>query len=251
MMPQNADLRIGTAGWRIPTQQNASFPTCGSHLERYARQLRATEINSSFYRSHKPQTYARWAASVPPDFRFSVKLPREITHKRKLVAIVEPLEQFLEQVQNLSGKLGPLLLQLPPSLAFDEEVAFSFFAVLRARFAGHVACEPRHPTWFGPAAARTLTQAQIARVAADPALTPEASIPGGWAGLSYRRWHGSPVTYSSPYSGLELDRLASDLRSSMSGGGPCWCVFDNTARGEAAGNARELCRRMLAEPPGC
>ena len=240
-----ADLRIGTAGWSIPGPERAWFPTEGSHLERYAQRLRATEINSSFYRSHKPQTYARWAASVPADFRFAVKLPREITHKRKLVAIAEPLEQFLEEVQHLSDKLGPLLVQLPPSLAFDEEVAFSFFAALRARFAGSVVCEPRHPTWFSPAAAKALIDARIARVAADPTLSPEAKIPGGWNGLTYRRWHGSPVTYSSAYSGSDLDRFAFDLHESMRGGGPHWCIFDNTARGEAAGNARELCIRML------
>ena len=238
------DLRIGTAGWSIPGPERAWFPTTGSHLERYAQRLRATEINSSFYRSHKPQTYVRWAASVPADFRFAVKLPREITHTRKLVAIAEPLERFLDEVQNLSGKLGPLLVQLPPSLAFDEEVAVSFFAVLRARFAGSVVCEPRHPTWFNAAAARALTDAHIARVAAEPALSPEAKIPGAWSGLTYRRWHGSPVTYSSAYSSRDLDRFACDLTEAMSGGGTHWFIFDNTARGEAAGNARELCLKM-------
>lgn len=246
----NADLRIGTAGWSIPGHQSAWFPTKGSHLERYAQRLRATEINSSFYRSHKPQTYARWAASVPADFRFAVKLPREITHTRKLVAIVEPLDRFLEEIRSLSGKLGPLLVQLPPSLAFSEEVSDSFFSALRERFAGNVVCEPRHPTWFGPTAGKALAEAHVARVAADPAVTPEAKAPGGWKGLTYHRLHGSPVTYSSAYNGSDLDRLASDLRGSLSGGGPCWCIFDNTTRGEAAGNAHELCQKMFAEDVG-
>ena len=243
-MDGKADLRIGTAGWSIPPDQSSWFPAPGSHLERYARRLPATEINSSFHRSHKPQTYARWSSSVPANFRFAVKLPREITHTRRLVSIVEPLDRFLEEVGNLQGKLGPLLVQLPPSLAFSEAVATPFFAALRARFQGSVVCEPRHPTWFGAMAEAVLIEAHVARVAADPAPAAEAVMPGGWTGLTYRRLHGSPIMYSSRYGDMDLDRLASALRGSAAEGTPCWCIFDNTARGEAARNARELCCRM-------
>ena len=90
-----SELRIGTAGWSIPKQHAAAFPGTGVHIERYARQLHAVEINSSFYRPHKPATYARWAASVPPEFRFAVKLPREITHERRLADVTAPLERLL------------------------------------------------------------------------------------------------------------------------------------------------------------
>ena len=75
---------VGCAGWSIPRQHASYFPSEGSHLERYARFLPAVEINSSFYRPHKPATYARWAASVPDGFRFLFKLPRAITHERRL-----------------------------------------------------------------------------------------------------------------------------------------------------------------------
>ena len=72
--------RIGCAGWSIHKDAAAAFPVEGSHLERYARVFPAVEINSSFYRPHKPETYARWADSVPDGFRFAVKVPRAITH---------------------------------------------------------------------------------------------------------------------------------------------------------------------------
>jgi uncharacterized protein YecE (DUF72 family) len=234
------DYWIGTAGWTIPKDQAAAFPIAGSHLERYAQQLQATEINSSFYRSHKPQTYSRWAASVPADFRFAVKLPRDITHTRKLVAIEEPLERFLNEIQCLGGKLGPLLVQLPPSLAYVEEVAIAFFEVLRERFEGDVACEPRHATWFSDSVSAALSRAHVVRVAADPACVPEAASPGGWTGFTYRRLHGSPRMYFSPYDLQELNRIAFEMQSPTPDDRASWCIFDNTAHGEATQNALQL-----------
>src|SRR6185312_17112458 len=98
-------------------------------------------INSSFYRPHRPATYARWAASVPAGFRFAVKVPKEITHTRRLVATAEPLRRFLAEASALGDKIGPLLVQLPPSLAYDSDVAAGFFDALRERFEGSVVCE--------------------------------------------------------------------------------------------------------------
>src|SRR5207245_7038537 len=102
---------VGCAGWSIPKEHAGLFPTQGSHLERYAGRLNAVEINSSFYRPHRPATYARWAGSVPADFRFAVKVPREITHRRRLADAAEPLDAFLAAAGHLGDKLGPLLVQ--------------------------------------------------------------------------------------------------------------------------------------------
>ena len=128
--------RIGTAGWGIPRRHAHAFPGAGGHLERYARVLPAVEINSSFYRPHRPATYARWAASVPPGFRFAAKVPRAVTHERRLVDAAEPLARFLGEVAALGPALGPLLVQLPPSLRYDGAVAERFLGLLRGRFAG-------------------------------------------------------------------------------------------------------------------
>ena len=99
-------IRIGTAGWTIPREYARRFASIGTHLERYAQVLHCVEVNSSFYRSHLPATYARWAAVVPAHFRFAVKLPRAITHDMLLQQWRAPLDRFLEETSALGDKLG-------------------------------------------------------------------------------------------------------------------------------------------------
>jgi uncharacterized protein YecE (DUF72 family) len=228
---------VGTAGWSIPQHYANVFDTPGKHLARYGARLAAVEINSSFYRPHKPETYARWAASVPDSFRFAVKVPREITHSRKLMAVATSLKDFLGQVSNLGDRLGPLLVQLPPSFRYDKTTVTGFFEMMRAKFDGGVVCEPRHASWFTDDVDEALRRFKVARVAADPAPAPRAAQPGGWPGLVYRRLHGSPKMYYSAYSAAYLKALARDMRASAA---PQWCIFDNTAVGAALGNALEL-----------
>ncbi|MFL5091633.1 MAG: DUF72 domain-containing protein, partial [Xanthobacteraceae bacterium] len=162
-------IAIGTAGWTIPSAHASQFPAPGGHLQRYARRFTAVEINSTFYRPHRPATFARWAAAVPDGFRFAVKVPKEITHERRLLDAREPLERFLSEVSLLGEKLGPLLVQLPPTLAYDAAVARAFFCALRQRHGGAIVCEPRHPSWFGDVGSNAWAKLRIARVAADPA----------------------------------------------------------------------------------
>jgi uncharacterized protein YecE (DUF72 family) len=239
-------IHVGCAGWSIPREYAERFPVRGTHLQRYAQRLPAVEINSSFYRPHRPETYARWAASVPASFQFAVKVPREITHVRRLRDIAAPLDRFLSEIQALGAKLGPLLVQLPPSLRFDPPIVEAFFATLRGRFGGGVVCEPRHASWFSEPAERLLITAQVARVAADPALGPAAAQPGGWPGLVYQRLHGSPEMYALAYSDTYLDTLAGRLRAAAQAT-PAWCIFDNTARGAATANALDVWARL--SPP--
>ncbi len=236
-MKDPAAIYLGTAGWSLPREQWPAFPTDGTHLQRYAGRFRAVEINSSFYRPHRPATYAKWAASVPAAFHFCVKVPKQITHEQRLIGCEALLERFLHECGHLEEKLGCLLVQLPPSLAFDSASACDFFDALRARYGGFVAIEPRHPSWLE--ADGLLQQAQIARVAADPAPFPEAAEPGGWRGLRYYRLHGSPRLYYSGYEAEHLDALAKRLVGE-GGGADCWCIFDNTASGAATADALGL-----------
>ena len=145
------------------------FRTTGSHLERYGAVLNAVEINSSFYRPHRTATYERWAASVPEHFRFAVKIPKAMTHEHRLKGIGDLLDRFLSEVSGLGPKLGPLLVQLPPSLRFEDGIADAFLRELRSRVEGPLVCEPRHATWFTPEIEALLDELRIARVAADPA----------------------------------------------------------------------------------
>ena len=237
-------IRIGTAGWSIPKQQAAEFSGEGTHLERYARRFSCVEINSSFYRPHMPATYARWSASVPPGFRFAVKLPREISHLRRLVAVTEPLDRFLAEIAALGDRLGPLLVQLPPSFRYEEALVGAFLQTLRARFDGNVVCEPRHSSWFTASVDEVLARFRVARVMADPAPAPGAGVPGGWPGISYQRLHGSPKMYYSGYSTEFLDLTARAMQDTAAHPEESWCIFDNTAEGKAAEDALSLLARL-------
>jgi len=209
----------------------------GSHLERYASVFNVVEINTSFYRPHRRATYERWAASVPDDFAFAVKLPKAITHEARLVVDAEPIERFLEETAGLGGKRGPILIQLPPSLGFDEAIAEAFFRLLRKRTEAALACEPRHRGWFTPMADALLVRHRVARVAADPAPVAGAGEPGGWTGLRYTRLHGSPEMYRSAY---DVETIAGYARAASAGGVESWTIFDNTMVGAATVNALEM-----------
>jgi uncharacterized protein YecE (DUF72 family) len=246
-MKSLSPILIGCAGWNVPKESAAHFPAEGSHLARYAQALTAVEINSSFYRPHRVTTYARWAASVPPSFRFAVKMPKRITHELLLAEADAPLAEFLKQVAGLGDKLGCLLVQLPPRLALDRKIAGAFFKRLRGSTAVPIACEPRHATWFTPSAEKLLAKHAIARVAADPALVPAAALPDDWSTLAYYRLHGSPRMYYSTYSPDYLQSLASALREQQSTRRAVWCIFDNTAVGAATENALELLK-LLSTP---
>ena len=237
---------VGTAGWSLPPREQPHFPAGGSHLERYARVFRAAEINSTFHRGHRASTYARWAASVPAGFRFSVKLPRAITHEARLKGARTLVERFLEELQPLGERLGCLLAQLPPKLEFDARTARAFLDELRDRFEGGIAMEPRHETWFTPAADRLLLRFRAARVAADPPRAPHGDEPGGWAGMAYYRLHGSPRVYYSSYTADFLDALAARLDALRMSGIPAWCIFDNTTLGAGTANALALRERLAA-----
>lgn len=206
----------------------------------------AVEINSSFYRPHRPATYARWAASVPDDFRFAVKLPKAITHDARLVGCERAITAFATETASLGGKRGAILVQLPPSLAFDAAVAAAFLDAVRpAVGATPVVCEPRHASWFAGEADALLARHRIARVAADPPPAPGADEPGGWPGLRYVRLHGSPRVYWSRYDMATIARIGDTARASAA---DSWIVFDNTASGAAIENALELRERLGAEP---
>jgi len=227
---------IGTAGWSVAKQDSASFPAEGSALERYAAIFPAVEINSSFHRPHRASTWDRWRTSVPDDFRFSVKVPKQITHVKKLVDCSAELSIFLEEAGHLKHKLAVLLVQLPPKLAFETPVAETFFRDLIDRTDARIACEPRHLSWFTPEADLMLQQSGISRVAADPAICEAAARPGGDARLNYWRLHGSPVIYRSSYR----DRIPFYAEQLQAAEAEPWCIFDNTASSAATRDALDL-----------
>ncbi len=220
---------IATAGWSIPKTVAHRFPETGSGISRYAAVFNGVEINSTFYRRHRMNTFERWANSVPDDFRFAVKLPREITHGHRLHAIGQIFKTFVEELSALNGKLGPLLCQLPSTLEFDGNEATAAFETMREVFPGILVLEPRHTSWAMPSAKQVLTRYAVNRVLADPAPVWPASDFS--EPPRYVRLHGAPRMYYSDYSAEEIRSFEKRLCAGS------WCVFDNTASGAAIQNA--------------
>jgi uncharacterized protein YecE (DUF72 family) len=241
----SVEPRIGCAGWAIRREHSDRFAPVGTHLQRYATLFNCVEINSCFYRPHRRSTYERWAASVPDVFQFAVKLPKLITHGLRLVGAVPELERFLNETGGLGDKLGPILIQLPPSFAYDAATVRPFFVDLRERFNGQVVFEPRHDTWFTPDIDEYLREMRVARVAADPARVPAGAHPAGYEGVVYYRLHGSPRVYYSAYPPETLSGIAHALDEKSSRGVSTWCIFDNTALGAATNDALEV-KRLLS-----
>jgi uncharacterized protein YecE (DUF72 family) len=237
-------VRIGCAGWQM---RGDEAPRAGAtHLERYGAIFTSVEIPNGPGRPPRRATYERWAASVPGDFRFAVRLPRLITHVNRLVDVDDVRDLFLEQAQGLGEKLGTLLVQLPPDLPFDPEVARPFFAGLRGCFDGGIVVEPREAGWFTHEADVLLSELRVARAVPDPAIVPAAAQPGGWAGTVYFRLHGSPEQAQSLYDQAFLAAMVERLRWHEKNGSYAWCIFDNTARKGAVSNALQMLRLLEA-----
>ena len=229
-------LHVGTAGWQLPKDLPARAEA--SALERYAEHFNGVELNSTHYKHHMDRTFQRWAASVPKDFRFAVKMHRDITHIQRLTQ-VGPMQAFLEEVSALGEKLGPVLVQLPPKLAWIEECGDVLEAV-RGVYKGPLVVEPRHPSWSDGVVLRKLRQANISVVAADPPLIIPALKPLGDPVLCYFRLHGNPRMYWSPYDEPTLCAVAHQVAELLKLGQHAWVMFDNTASLAAVPNALRL-----------
>lgn len=234
---------IGTAGWSIPKLTAENFPLDGSGLERYAAIFKAVEINSSFYRPHRISTWERWRAATPPEFRFSVKVPKLVTHQHKLIDCETAMDDFLAQAHTLCEKLAVLLVQLPPSLVFEPKIVAAFFSMMTAKTSARWVCEPRHISWFSNGADHVLKDHNVSRVAADPAMCEVAGRPGGSVAFCYWRLHGSPFKYRSSYAD-RLPSYAALIRRNTTNG-EAWCIFDNTASSAATQDALALHRLLI------
>ena len=232
---------IGTAGWSIPSQFRDQFQGPGTHLERYSRVFNCVEINSAFYRDHKPETYARWSFSVPEDFRFSVKLSKYFIHVQRLTETGLALEKVIQGISELGHKWGALLIQLPPSLIFHLDTAVRFVVHLRKYYKGVIIWEPRHISWASPEAIQLFADYKISKAVADPEPCPLSKDSHSRVeSVQYWRLHGSPKMYESRYEKETLKEVAEKLQHPHNPVMQTWCIFDNTTFGYATENAIEL-----------
>src|SRR5687768_2886137 len=131
VMPIKQTFHIGTSGWSYKHWKDIYYPAGmkpTDYLEYYSREFEIAEINTSFYQLPKKQTVFNWVAKVPGGFKFCPKLSRYITHMKKLNDPEEPLQKFFEIFEPMCPVMGPVLIQLPPSLKYNKNVAETFFS---------------------------------------------------------------------------------------------------------------------------
>jgi uncharacterized protein YecE (DUF72 family) len=157
-------------------------------------------------------------------------MPRTITHECALRHAVREITAFFGGIEALQPKLGAVLIQLPRSLEFSAALVRAFFKSVPRWRAVRLVCEPRHASWFTPAADTLLERLDISRAATDPSPFAPAGRPGGSRGFNYFRWHGSPRMYYSSYSDSQLKAFAALAKAAGGArGAEAWCIFDNTA----------------------
>lgn len=236
---------VGTSGWTYNHWRGAFYPIGGprSHwLDFYADRFNSVELNATFYRSIGERTFANWYTRTPPGFVWSVKANRYITHIRRLHEAQEPMERFLSSVAALQEKLGPVLMQLPPNLAYEKSIFESFVRLLPASM--KFAIEARHPAWFRDEVHTALIERNIAWCISDTAGRypyREAVT----ADFIYIRLHGSRALYASDYTDPELHAWAEKIRTWNR---ETYVYFDNDFMAYAPQNALRL-RELLGDHP--
>jgi uncharacterized protein YecE (DUF72 family) len=237
-------IRLGCSGWsydhwREPVYHGAPARTW---LRRYAERFDTVEINSTFYRLPRRSAVAGWADQTPDGFCFAVKVSRYLTHIRRLTETGRGFELLLDRIQPLvdSGKLGPLLWQLPGTFARDDERLAGALAELPAGFRHCI--EFRHPSWFVPAVMDMLREHDIALVVGDhperPFQTTERT-----AGWSFVRFHYGHRGRRGNYSDRELETWARRIRA-WARDGDVYAYFNNDWEAFAVRNAEHLARRL-------
>ena len=240
-----ARVFIGTSGWAYPDWRKTFYPAGlpGSrYLEFYAREFPTAEVNYSFYRLPKPETYAKWAGQVSGDFLFSVKASRLITHTRRLDGAGEAWQAFVGNARMLGARLGPILLQFPASFRCDRNRLAAFLETAQDAAPDdrplRLVFEFRHESWFTPETFRLLKRFNAALCIADSPSYPRRDLLT--ADFAYLRFHGRTRLFASSYSRDELAAEARAIRRYQREGADVFVYFNNTDRGHAIANARTL-----------
>jgi uncharacterized protein YecE (DUF72 family) len=233
-------LYVGTSGWNYPgwvAGLYAGVPRA-RWLAHYAARFNAVEVNASFYREVRADTWRRWASETPEGFRFAVKAHRYLTHMRRLDFDNASLARQRDATAALGGRLAAVLWQLPPSLARDDARLERFLAQLARWPQARHAVEFRHRSWFAPAVADALAARRVAICQSDAADWPLWDAAS--CDLVYLRLHGHRVTYRSRYGVAGLRAWAARAARWWREGRTVLAFFDNTDAGAAPGDAAAL-----------
>jgi uncharacterized protein YecE (DUF72 family) len=238
------DIRIGTSGWSYVHWRKVFYPEdlpAPSWFGYYSRYFDTVEVKNTFRDLPDETTFAKWHADAPPQFVFSVKASRHITHVKKLKNVDAALSLFLERVSGLKRQLGPLLFQLPPDLKYDAARLEDFLDLLPSR--KRYVIEVRHRSWLNDGMADLLSRRKVAFCIHDH--FEEKSPAYITANFSYFRFHGHSKKYGDSYPKRVLTSYAETMAKLLDSGKDVFAYFNNDASGRALKNAVSL-RKILA-----
>jgi uncharacterized protein YecE (DUF72 family) len=246
-------ILLGTSGWEYSEWVGPVYPRVGGRdrLRYYAGIFPIVEVNSTFYRLPAPSVARRWVERTPAGFRFAAKFPQSITHHERLKGSGDDLARFLEVLRPIreAGRFAAALLQLPPSLPFDEPTVRAFAARIPSDLP--VAVEFREASWMAPSVFDLMRELRWAYVVVDEPFLPirlEVTAP-----FAYLRLHGRghPLWYDYTYSPAELAAWVPRIEELARRADPVYVFFNNHFRGDAAAHARTMSAALgLPPPPG-
>lgn len=234
-------LYIGTSGWAYSHWKEIFYPSNLPYEERlsfYSKHFLTAEVNSSFYHLPQEKTLMKWYTSTPEGFIFSVKASRHITHLKKLCDVEEAWNNFKKRIDLLKDKLGPILLQFPPSFKKDQENVEKIINFLRGKENYKFALEFRHKSWLDEEVYDLMRKLKVAWVIADSSRYPKVKVVT--ADFAYIRMHGPEALFSSSYSEEDLEKLAKDIEEYLKNCDEIYVYFNNDVNGCAIQNARTL-----------
>ena len=232
-------VRVGCSGWVYKHWRGLFYPESLPQrfwFQRYAEEFDTVEINASFYRVPKPETFNGWREKAPPGFCYAVKANRFLTHLKKLKDCEGETDSFIALARKLGPALGPILYQLPPSLHKDLDRLDTFLRRLPTDIEQVV--EFRHTSWYDEETLTLLDRHGVGFVCHDL----KGLVSPRWASgkTAYVRFHGSGGRYSGRYSDEALLGWSDWCVEQSQSGRSVWCYFNNDIHGHAIEDARTL-----------
>jgi len=229
---------VGTSGWQYKDWRGAFYPAgCPTRLwlEEYAAHFPTVEINNAFYRLPSRENFEAWRERVPTDFVVAVKASRYLTHIKRLKDPEEPVHRLMTHAEGLGARLGPVLLQLPPTLKADAALLDACLACFPP--GTRVAVEPRHESWWTPEIRDVLESRSAALCWADVRAHPVTPL---WrtTDWGYVRFHEGRAKDWPRYGRRSLETWAARIEDTWSAREDVYAYFNNDPNAAAVENAR-------------
>lgn len=247
-MARSGAIRIGCSGWNYRHWRGLFYPekmAAKDWFRFYAEQFDTVEINNSFYRLPKAETFDKWRDQAPPDFTYAVKANRFLTQAKKLKDCAEPVARMMAPVRHLDGTLGPILYQLPPRFGINLQRLEEFLSLL-PRDLTHV-FEFREPSWYVPETLALLERFGASFCSHD--MPGSASQRWATGPIAYVRFHGAGGKYWGRYAEGALLGWTDWMCEQAHSGRTVWAYFNNDAEAHAIHDALTL-KAMVRQAMG-